>query len=130
MNIFNISFLIILLISSYTDIKKRIISNKLMILSTILGIILDIVYSKEIYILIAVILFIIFLFSPIKGGGDIKLLSVSAMYLHNKLSSFFFYLGLICLMIVLYNKSKKEKITSVPLAPYTLIAFLIIFFQS
>lgn len=125
MNIFNSIFLIILLISSYTDIKTRIISNKLMIVSFIIGIILNILYTTSFYIILSLILYIIFLFSPIKGGGDVKLLSISILYIRENTSSFFCILGFICLVILIYFKIKNKKITSIPLAPYILTGYVI-----
>ena len=93
MDIFNITFLIILMIATYTDIKNRIISNKLMLLSFILGIILNIYYKSYSYIIVSLILFLILTFSPIKGGGDVKLLSIGSLYVRYKLGSFFYILS-------------------------------------
>lgn len=127
MNIFDFIFLIILLISSYTDIKTRRISNKLMMLSFISGIILNIAYKSYIYIPFSLILFVILLFSPIKGGGDVKLLSIASLYIRQDLGSFFYILACICLIIFMYFKIKNKRKISIPLAPYILIAFILNF---
>lgn len=126
MDIFNSIFLIILLISSYTDIKTRIISNKLMIISCIIGTVLNIYYDKSyVYVVFSLILFVILLLSPIQSGGDIKLLSISVMFVRDALSSFFFILAFICLIIIVYHKLKKQKINKLPLAPYILTTYII-----
>ena len=124
-NIFTISFFIILIISSYTDIKQRIISNKLMLISFAIGVTLNILYGKPQYIIYSLVLYIVFLFSPIKGGGDVKLLAIAILFLHKNIAVLYFFLSIIALFIILYHKILKRKIESIPLAPFILIAFII-----
>ena len=125
MDIFNINFLIILMIATYTDIKNRIISNNLMLLSSILGIILNIYYKSYSYIIVSLILFLILIFSPIKGGGDVKLLSIASLYVRYKLGSFFYILSMVCLILLITYKIKKKSPKKIPLAPYVLITHIL-----
>lgn len=125
MDIFNITFLIILMIATYTDIKNRIISNKLMLSSFILGIILNIYYKSYSYIIVSLILFLILTFSPIKGGGDVKLLSIASLYVRYKLGSFFYILSIVSLILLITYKLMKKSLSRMPLAPYVLITHIL-----
>ena len=123
MDIFNITFLIVLMIATYTDIKNRIISNKLMLSSFILGILLNIYFKSFSYIIISLILFLILIFSPIKGGGDVKLLT--SLYVRYKLGSFFYILSIVSLILLITYKLMKKSPSKIPLAPYVLITHII-----
>lgn len=121
----DIIFFFILLISTYIDVKKRKIPNDLMLVSFLIGTILNIFYKDYIYILFSLILFIILVMSPIKSGGDIKLLSISFLYIKENMNMFLFYLGMVSLIVFIFFKLKKEKINSIPLAPFISTAFII-----
>lgn len=125
MYIFYISCLIILIISTYTDLKERKISNKLMIFSFILGIILNLTISKTyLYIVLSVLLYALFLILPIKiGGGDIKLLSIIILYLREYSSLFFIIIGIVCLLYDIFY-IKRKNIKDAALAPAILVSYI------
>lgn len=127
---FYITLFIVLFISSITDIKKRIIPNSLMIGAFLLGCYLNLIANTREYIFISIIVFVMLLFSPLKSGGDIKLLAICTLYLRQASGIFFMILGLVMLVLAIYKKSKNEKIKSLPLAPYISIASLITLMQT
>lgn len=120
---------IVLFISSITDIKKRIIPNSLMLIAFTVGCYLNIISNTKEFIFISIIVFSLLLFSPLKSGGDIKLLAVCVLYLRYASGIFFMMLSLVLLITAIYKKSKKQKIKSLPLAPYISIASLITLIQ-
>ena len=96
-----------------------------MLLSFILGIILNIYYKSYSYIIVSLILFLILTFSPIKGGGDVKLLSIGSLYVRYKLGSFFYILSIVSLILLITYKLMKKSLSRMPLAPYGLMTHIL-----
>lgn len=112
-----------LLICTMTDLKGRLIYNKVLLPYAVLGLVFSLQNRRSVYIVLSVALFLLFLFLKELGEGDRKLLSILPMYLHEDTSLFFFVLSLIYLL--LYGYQKKKNIKSVAFAPYILLSYLI-----
>ncbi len=116
--------LFIILIATYTDIKKRIIPNNLIVFGLATGIYFSVAESQKLYILMSFILIVIFMvFGNGLGYGDQKLLSLIPMFLQDKSSLFFVYLTVIYLLYYFYQKRKK--IHKLPFAPGILAATIL-----
>lgn len=125
MNTFYIALIIILIISSITDIKKRIIPNKLIVSGAVLGIYLNIANSTKEIIFFSITVFIILLLSPLKSGGDVKLLTLCVLYLGYEANKFFIILALVMFTVMIYKKFKNQAIKSLPLAPFIFVATIL-----
>ncbi|MFC4804819.1 prepilin peptidase [Filifactor villosus] len=112
-----------LLICTMTDLKGRLIYNKVLLPYAVLGLVFSLQNRRSVYIVLSVVLFLLFLFLKELGEGDRKLLSILPMYLHEDTALFFFVLSLIYLL--LYGYQKKKGIKTVAFAPYILLSYLI-----
>lgn len=112
-----------LLICTITDLKHRLIYNKVLLPYAILGTVYSLQVHRSVYIMLSVVLFLLFLFLKELGEGDRKLLSILPMYLHEDTALFFFVLSLIYLL--LYSYQKRQGIKKVAFAPYILLSYLI-----
>ena len=131
--ILDILFMIILIICSITDIKKRIVPNTCIVLLLIISItkiILDSLTGYPWWMHIAGLVYTIPFFALWSknemGAGDVKLLIVIPLFLglFSSLIAFLF-MFMILLSYGLYMRVKSKDIhQSIPLAPFISIGFL------
>ncbi|QDF27869.1 prepilin peptidase [Halarcobacter anaerophilus] len=128
--IFHISFYIFSFFLLYFDCKKRIIPNAL--LGTLLVFLFIFGYFEDKLNLFSFLnLFVITLFyiivlllfpKQILGGGDIKYMAVSTLYLEPSHFPFFLIIaGLVQMFFLIYFKKIKKR-RSAPMAPAILLA--------
>ncbi|MGV8146181.1 MAG: prepilin peptidase [Alkaliphilus sp.] len=133
----NYIVLLLLVIASVIDIKKRTIPNKLLLVGVALWLLsvsmgeVQLTYSKLIEaVIISLILFLLYVASNKKiGFGDIKLLILMCLYLRtSELVGIFIVASILCgfLSAVLLVSKKAEKNTSIPFAPFLLIASFLV----
>lgn len=129
--------LVILLISAVTDIKSGLILNRLMIAGLILGLVLKII-TFDLDILKSSIIFfiatggILFIISYVsKGGlgmGDVKLITVSSLFMDITTTITVFLISLILtavsavILLLLKKTGMKQKI---PFAPFLLAGYIV-----
>lgn len=120
-----IALLLITLVASYIDVKKRIIPNKLILIGLILGIIFSIFNQGYVYIVVSFLMAVLFalFFEKGIGYGDKKLLSIIPLFLWEKTPMFFFILSIVYLFYYYYQKTKK--VHKLPFAPGILLAVII-----
>ena len=131
---FGISFYIFSLILSYTDFKKFIVPNDLIISMSIMLLIFGFIESK-IYISSIILSSLVLLFfiaimlinrQIILGGGDIKYMMIVALYL--EIQSFAIFLvitGLLQTFALLYmQKIRKRRIA--PMVPIMFLSTIIV----
>lgn len=131
---FSISFYIFSLFLSYTDFKKFLVPNDLLITMSIMLLTFGFLDSK-IYISSIVLSLIVLLFfcaimlinrNIILGGGDIKYMMLVALYLPLKSFALFLLVtGILQSLVLLYvQQIKKRKIA--PMVPMMFLAVVIV----
>jgi len=131
---FVISFYIFSLFLSYTDYKKFLVPNDIMITMSIMLVVFGLLESK-IYLSSIVLMFVVLLFfvgimlinrQLILGGGDIKYMMVVALYLGVKpFALFLVATGIFQTFALLYmQKVRKRKIA--PMVPMMFLATVIV----
>jgi len=131
---FVISFYIFSLFLSYTDYKKFLVPNDIMITMSIMLVVFGLLESK-IYLSSIVLMFVVLLFfvgimlinrQLILGGGDIKYMMVVALYLGVKpFALFLVATGIFQTFALLYmQKVRKRKIA--PIVPMMFLATVIV----
>lgn len=111
------------LILAYIDYKTHTIPNVLILPYFVLGIMLNLLDGTGVYIAVSLIAFIIFLFSPIESGGDIKFLTLGILYLRHNSHIYFMTLGFVCMLILIFNKIQNKKIKNMAFAPVMAVSF-------
>lgn len=127
-----LALFIILLIAVYTDLKGRIITDKLNIMALVLGgafwIIegMDLYYFISLFLSFIILVIIAFIIEGGIGGGDIKLLTVISFYIGilNWLTMFAIALIIALIIIGIIYLIKKEVMKNIVFAPYILIGYL------
>lgn len=113
----------VLIVCTVTDIRQRIIYNKILAPFALSGIIFCVITRDYFFILLAVFLFFFFLFINGIGEGDRKLLSIMPLYLKENTPLFFFILSLVYLAV--YHYQKRKKIQKLAFMPYIFMAYLL-----
>lgn len=129
---YRISILLIIAIYSvYTDIKEQKIKNKVVLLGLIAGLLINISEGTYAYIIASMmVLFVLLIAAFIDrklyggsiGGGDIKLISIVPMFLHERFTDFFMVMILMLMISTILRHIKKGDII---LAPFILVSILI-----
>lgn len=114
---------ILLFICTITDIKYRLVYNRVLLPFAIIGIIFCCIESNYLYIGISVFLFFLFFFISGLGAGDKKLLSIIPLFLQDSTNIFFLILSII--YIVVYEYQKNKNIQVIAFVPYIFLSFLI-----
>lgn len=114
---------VLLFICTVTDIKHRLVYNRVLLPFMITGIIFCCIESNYFYIGISVFLFFFFFFISGLGAGDKKLLSIIPLFLQD--STNIFFLSLSILYIIVYEYQKKKNIQKIAFVPYIFLSFLI-----
>lgn len=114
---------VLLFICTVTDIKHRLVYNRLLLPFAITGIIFCYIESNYLYIGVSVFLFFFFFFISGLGAGDKKLLSIIPLFLQD--STNIFFLSLSILYIIVYEYQKKKNIQKIAFVPYIFLSFLI-----
>lgn len=114
---------VLLFICTVTDIKYRLVYNRVLLPFMITGIIFCCIESNYLYIGISILLFFVFFFISGLGAGDKKLLSIMPLFLQDSTNIFFFILAIIYLVV--YEYQKKKNIQSIAFVPYIFLSFLI-----
>ena len=117
---------VLLFICTVTDIKHRLVYNRLLLPFAITGIIFCYIESNYLYIGVSVFLFFFFFFISGLGAGDRKLLSIMPLFLQD--STNIFFLSLSILYIAVYEYQKKKNIQKIAFVPYIFLSFLITIF--
>ena len=117
---------VLLFICTVTDIKHRLVYNRLLLPFAITGIIFCYIESNYLYIGVSVFLFFFFFFISGLGAGDKKLLSIIPLFLQD--STNIFFLSLSTLYIAAYEYQKKKNIQKIAFVPYIFLSFLITIF--
>lgn len=117
---------VLLFICTVTDIKHRLVYNKVLLPFTITGMIFCCIESNYLYIGVSVFLFFFFFFISGLGAGDKKLLSIIPLFLQDNTNIFF--LSLSILYIAVYEYQKKKNIQKIAFVPYIFLSFLITIF--
>ena len=117
---------VLLFICTVTDIKHRLVYNRVLLPFIITGIIFCCIESNYLYIGISILLFFVFFFISGLGAGDRKLLSIMPLFLQDSTNIFFFILAIIYLVV--YEYQKKKNIQSIAFVPYIFLSFLITIF--
>lgn len=122
----------LLIISTITDLKKRIIPNVLTYPTVLLFSILRMIEGETSFFLGVIpagIFFVLYLINPsFIGAGDIKLLAVVGLAIgFNATFGVMFWMCLIFLLVVLGRKLMHRKAHSLPLAPFIFIGYIIVF---
>lgn len=129
----DILFMLILIICSIIDIKKRIVPNTCIVLLLVIGIakvILDNIacYPWWMHItgLVYTIPFFITWNKNQMGAGDVKIIVAISLFLglFNSLISFCFMIAALLLYVMFAWIKKKDLKQSIPLAPFISIGFL------
>lgn len=131
---FTISFYIFSIFLSYTDFKKFLVPNNIVIAMSIMMLTFGFLESK-IYISSIVLPFIVLIFfililllkrDIILGGGDIKYMMIIALYLDiQSFALFLVFTGIFQTLSLLYvQKIKKHKIA--PMVPCMFLAVVIV----
>jgi len=130
---------IILLLASITDIKHKIVSDKLLLAGVLAGLLLfafnpqlrAVTLLVNIGIIGAILMVIYFLSKKALGLGDIKLIALMGLYI--TLSEVFavafiaFILsGVLSGLLLLFGKVKKD--SSIPFAPFLLVSSIFVFY--
>ena len=84
---------VLLFICTVTDIKHRLVYNRVLLPFMITGIIFCCIESNYLYIGISIFLFFLFFFISGLGAGDKKLLSIIPLFLQGSTNIFFFHFG-------------------------------------
>lgn len=114
---------VLLFICTVTDIKHRLVYNRVLLPFMITGIIFCCIESNYLYIGVSVFLFFFFFFISGLGAGDKKLLSIIPLFLQD--STNIFFLSLSILYIAVYEYQKKKNIQKIAFVPYIFLSFLI-----
>lgn len=114
---------VLLFICTVTDIKHRLVYNRVLLPFMITGIIFCCIESNYLYIGVSVFLFFFFFFISGLGAGDKKLLSIIPLFLQD--STNIFFLSLSILYIIVYEYQKKKNIQKIAFVPYIFLSFLI-----
>lgn len=114
---------VLLFICTVTDIKHRLVYNRVLLPFAITGIIFCYIESNYLYIGVSVFLFFFFFFISGLGAGDKKLLSIIPLFLQD--STNIFFLSLSILYIIVYEYQKKKNIQKIAFVPYIFLSFLI-----
>ena len=117
---------VLLFICTVTDIKHRLVYNRVLLPFMITGIIFCCIESNYLYIGVSVSLFFFFFFISGLGAGDKKLLSIIPLFLQD--STNIFFLSLSILYIAVYEYQKKKNIQKIAFVPYIFLSFLITIF--
>lgn len=135
MNIETIKLLVIfitLIVATFTDVKKKIIPDKLNAAALLLGIVFWFLGDRKIYYLasiaIAFTLLMILAFTTDGkiGGGDIKLLSVLGLYVGLLDWCMMIFISTMIFLFVIIAKMVRRKIKEgVVFAPYILVGYLV-----
>jgi len=135
MNIETIKLLVIfitLIVATFTDVKKKIIPDKLNAAALLLGIVFWFLGDRKIYYLasiaIAFTLLMILAFATDGkiGGGDIKLLSVLGLYVGLLDWCMMIFISTMIFLFVIIAKMVRRKIKEgVVFAPYILVGYLV-----
>ncbi|MCP1133336.1 prepilin peptidase [Paenibacillus polysaccharolyticus] len=128
---------VILIWATYTDIKSRVIPDKLVFIGLCYFLVLRIGYADQPYfhyllgvIAGAGILYVCALILPgCFGGGDIKLLAVvgAALGWQESLIFLCLLLGVAGLFVIIGLLISRDSNRQIPLAPFFLTAFLLIY---
>ena len=131
---FTISFYIFSILLSYTDFKKFVVPNNIVIAMTVMMLIFGYLESKiyisSIILPLAVLLFFILIIllkrDMILGGGDIKYMMIIALYLDiHSFALFLVFTGVFQTFSLLYvQKIKKHKIA--PMVPFMFLSVVIV----
>lgn len=131
---FTISFYIFSFFLSYTDLKKFVVPNNIVIAMTIMMIIFGYIESKiyisSIFLSLGVLLFFVLIIllkrDMILGGGDIKYMMLIALYLDvHSFALFLVFTGILQTLSLLYvQKIKKHKIA--PMVPFMFLSVVIV----
>ncbi len=129
-SILGIAFVSILIVITFIDLDTMIINDRFQIMILIIGIIDAILLKKDILnivggaLIISIPLLILAMTTGGIGGGDIKLMFVSGIYLgfYNIIAAFVFgvVVGGIYGIVVLIKKSKSRK-DAIPFGPFLAI---------
>lgn len=131
--ILDISFFVLIVICSITDIKKRIVPNSCIILLLVLGIIKTIINISIGYPwwfnLVGIVYVIPFFGAWLNdkmGAGDVKLILVSSLYLgvFNSLLVFIFMAISLLVFALISKMLRKDLAKSIPLVPFIMIGFI------
>lgn len=123
--------LIIAIYSTYTDIKEQKIKNKAVLLGLISGLLINIAEETYIYIIASLMVFTVLLIASFvetrvyggsTGGGDIKLISIVPLFLHERFIDFFM---IMMIMLIISTIIKHIKKGDVILAPFILVSIII-----
>lgn len=114
---------VLLFICTVTDIKHRLVYNRVLLPFMITGMIFCCIESNYLYIGISILLFFFFFFISGLGAGDKKLLSIIPLFLQD--STNIFFLSLSILYIAVYEYQKKKNIQKIAFVPYIFLSFLI-----
>lgn len=115
--------LVILIVCTITDIRHRLIYNKVLLPYFLFGVFICMFENKSVYMIVSVLLFLLFLFLKELGEGDRKLLAILPLYLQEHTPYFFFVLSIVYLFLYAYQR--KRKIKKVAFAPYILVSYCI-----
>jgi Flp pilus assembly protein protease CpaA len=131
---FTISFYIFSLFLSYTDFKRFIVPNNIVIAMTIMmlsfGYLESKIYISSILLPLFVLLFFIVIIllkrDLILGGGDIKYMMLIALYLDvQSFALFLVFTGILQTLSLLYvQKIRKHKIA--PMVPFMFLSVFIV----
>ncbi|MFI3228396.1 MAG: A24 family peptidase [Clostridia bacterium] len=118
-------FISALLYASYTDIKKREISDKLCLFIALLSL-----FNLHIFGIFSALPFLIaaLIVPGHMGGGDIKLVAVASLYLGFWTTIYALIIGLSLSSIIHYSVALfyKNKNKMIPLAPFLSAGFIIL----
>lgn len=131
---FTFSFYIFSSLLSFTDYKKFIVPNNILIAMSIMMIIFGIfesrVYTSQIVLTVIVLFFFIFLLliNPelYLGGGDIKYMMVVAFYLGvQAFALFLIVVGVLQTLLLIYVQNVKKR-RFVPMVPAMFLSVIIV----
>lgn len=123
--------LTIAIYSTYTDVKEQKIKNKAVLLGLASGLLINLAEGTYTYIAASIMVFSILLiaaFIDMKlyggsiGGGDIKLISIVPLFLHERFIDFFM---IMMIMLIISTVIKHIKKGDVILAPFILVSIII-----
>ena len=136
MTLYGVLFSFLLMVASYTDIKRREIPDMICICIALIGLLrFNIVNLFGIFVALPFLVAAMLVENSI-GGGDIKLTASAGMVLGFWKGIYGLILGLsflvlFYLLIVLKSKVMKEQVARnlpMPLAPFLGIGFMIVYF--
>ncbi|WP_066497507.1 prepilin peptidase [Abyssisolibacter fermentans] len=127
------SLYIILIWTALVDYKNRMIPNRLIVLTVIIGLIfmcINMDKNKIIYcVALTVLLFLVsFISKGALGMGDVKLIGCMCLFLGSKIISILLIASLLCcitgiVLVLLKNANRK---TELPFSPFIMISLMIL----